>query len=71
MNIQHIETNQDWCNETTTYWFTVDGEQWAIADCNGDYDLLDEEGSAVVIEQYKIGIYEALEAEVNKLNGSV
>ena len=71
MNIEHIETNQDWCNETTTYWFYVEDEKWAICDCNGDYDLLDEESCSVVIEQYKVAIYEALEAEVEKLNGSV
>lgn len=60
MNIEHIETDQNWTNETTIYWFNVDGDQWAISDCNGDYSLLDCDGCPVVIEQYKIAIYEAL-----------
>ena len=71
MNIEHLDTDRYWQNETTTYWFNVDGEQWAISDCNGDYLLLDCDGCPVVIEQYKIAIYEALEAEVDKLNWSV
>ncbi len=44
MNIEFIEKEQDWQNETTRYWFSVDGESYCIADTNGETTLLDSEG---------------------------
>ncbi len=47
-NIKHVETEQDWQNETTREWYTaeVDGEEmeFAWADCNGEVDILDADG---------------------------
>ena len=44
MEIEFIETEQDWKNETTRYWHTVDGVEFALADQNGDLTLIDEDG---------------------------
>ena len=44
MNIEFIEKDQVWQNETTRYWFDVDGVTYCIADNNGDLKLLDSEG---------------------------
>ena len=43
-SINFIEKDQDWANETTRYWFDVDGTNYCIADQNGDLTLLDDEG---------------------------
>lgn len=45
--IEFIEKDQIWQNETTNYWFTVDGESWAISDSNGCVQLLDCDGCPV------------------------
>lgn len=31
-------------NKTTNYWFTVNGEDYAVSDCNGELSLLDCDG---------------------------
>lgn len=41
MAIKFTEKNQDWENETTEYWFDVDGVSYCLADNNGDLSLLD------------------------------
>ncbi|MCK5602768.1 hypothetical protein KAR91_12885 [Candidatus Pacearchaeota archaeon] len=42
--INFIEKDQDWANETTRYWFSVNGENYCMADNNGSVSLLDSEG---------------------------
>ena len=42
--INFIEKEQDWSNETTRYWFEVDKDYYCIADQNGELTLLDSEG---------------------------
>lgn len=44
MQIDFVQKDQIWQNETTNYWFQVDGEGWAISDCNGVISLLDCDG---------------------------
>jgi hypothetical protein len=50
MKIQFIDKEQDWANETTRYWFDVDGNDYCIADKNGDLILLDGDGCAIHTE---------------------
>jgi len=42
--IEFIEKEEVWQNETTKYWFDVDGEKYCVADKGGDLSLLDSEG---------------------------
>lgn len=42
--IEKCQVNQD---ETTNFWFDVDGEAWAISERNGTVKLLDCEGFPV------------------------
>lgn len=44
MKIDLIEIDQIWQEETTNYWFSVDGENWAISDNCGETTLLDCDG---------------------------
>ncbi len=44
MQITFLSKEQDWENETTRYWFTVDGTEFCISDTNGYLSLLDSEG---------------------------
>lgn len=60
MNIEFIEKNQKWEEETTEYWFNVDGEQWAVLDCNGRLTLVDCLGYHV--DQFDTQYEEMLEA---------
>ncbi len=68
MIIELKSTDQNWNEETTTYTFTIDGEQWGLLDNNGDISLLDESGEPVTISQKRIKIFEALCLEVDKIN---
>jgi hypothetical protein len=45
--IKFIEKDQIWQNETTNYWFNVNGKQWAVSDCRGELKLLDHDGYPV------------------------
>lgn len=47
MAIEFIDKEQDWANETTRYWFNVDGDEYCIADKNGDLTLLDCDGCPI------------------------
>ena len=47
MGIQLIETDQNWQEEATVYWFSVDGVTWGLRDQNGMENLLDSEGYPV------------------------
>ena len=44
MSIKFLEKEQLWQHEQTRYWFEVDGENYCLADTNGNLDLLDSEG---------------------------
>ena len=44
MNIEYIGKDQIWQNETTNYWFSIDGIKYAVSDNNGNLKLLDSEG---------------------------
>ena len=55
LKVNYINKNQDWMNETTAYWFDIDGTDYGtektfhigtfgIADCNGHLTVLDVEG---------------------------
>jgi hypothetical protein len=42
-----INIDQNMQDETTNYWFDVNGESFALSDCNGDVQLLDCDGCPV------------------------
>lgn len=42
--IKYLTKDHIWQHEQTNYWFDVDGDQYAIADQNGNLSLLDSEG---------------------------
>jgi len=44
MNIEYKDKEQVWQDETTRYWFSVDGTDYGLADRNGELTLLDFEG---------------------------
>ena len=44
MDIQFLAKDQVWQDETTRYWFSVDGETYGISDNCGLLTLLDHEG---------------------------
>ena len=43
----YITTEQNFEDETTNYWFLVDGASYALSDCNGALTLLDCDGVPV------------------------
>jgi len=50
MEIKFIDKEQIWQHETTRYWFDVDGDEYCIADQNGDLTLLDSDGCGIYTE---------------------
>lgn len=46
-NAYFIEKDQDYQNETTTYWFNVDGETYGVSDRNGQLSIVDSENYPV------------------------
>ena len=40
----HTATDQYFYDETTIYWFEMDGEQYGIAESGGTRDVLDTDG---------------------------
>ena len=47
MNAKIICIDQHWAEECTNYWFDVNGENYAVSDCNGVLRLLDCDGCPV------------------------
>lgn len=66
MNVEFIEKEQIWQEEQTRYWFTVEGENYCIADTNGDLQLLDSEGYPIEECNDHDGIKDALIPEYEK-----
>ncbi len=60
MNIVFLAKHQFWHNETTRYWFGVDGDEYAISDCNGDLNLLDCNGEQLKLDGRNLKIFEQL-----------
>lgn len=48
-----IEKDQNWQNETTVYWFELDGETWGVSDCNGERTIVDCDGCTVSMSDAK------------------
>ena len=44
MKVKFIEKDKVHQEETTNYWFRVNGDLWAVSDCKGEIKLLDDEG---------------------------
>ena len=44
---EYVTTEQNYQEETTTYWFLVGEDSFALQDCNGELKLLDSEGYPV------------------------
>lgn len=66
MQIKYIDKEQDWVNETTRYWFNVDGDDYCIADQNGELTLLDCHGGAAMFSNRDYYIYNVLISEREK-----
>ena len=47
LTVAFIDADQNFQDETTNYWFLVDGESFALSDCNGEVQLLDCDGCPV------------------------
>ncbi|MAI64781.1 MAG: hypothetical protein CL600_07895 [Alteromonas sp.] len=47
MNVQHVETQHYTQNEDTIDWFEIDGESWGLNKKNGEFRLIDCDGSPV------------------------
>ena len=58
IKVNYISKDQDWHNETTVYWFKIDGtdygtektfeaETFGVADCNGNLTVIDIKGYPV------------------------
>lgn len=67
MKTEFLTKEQDWQNETTRYWFLVNGENYCIADNNGDLTLLDSEGYPIDDCNDHEGIKDALTKEYKNL----
>jgi len=67
MKIQFIDKEQDWENETTRYWFNVDGDDYCIADQNGEFTLLDSDGCPTLNSQADQYLFKALMAKLSKI----
>ena len=66
MEITFVEKDQVWQDEKTNYWFDVDGEQYAVSDCNGELTLLDFEGYPILPCNDHDNIKEALIPEYER-----
>lgn len=58
--VTFLEKDQVWADETTWYWFDIDGQSYCIADCNGELTLLDNEGHPIDDCNDREGIKELL-----------
>jgi len=66
MEIKFIDKEQDWANQTTRYWFNVDGDYYCLADENGELTLLDCHGIAAMSTAIDYCIYNVLISEREK-----
>lgn len=66
MTIEFIEKEQIWQEEQTRYWFSVDGEEFCIADTNGEIQLLDSKGCPIEACNDHDRVKEALVPEYEK-----
>jgi len=70
MEIEYKGIAQDWENETTRYLFIVDGEEYCLADQNGDFSLFDCDGKKLRLDcraTINRKIIRALVARLNKM----
>ena len=67
VEIKFIDKEQDWANETTRYIFDVGGEEYIMADQNGDFTLLDSDGCPTLNSKSDRNIYKALMVKLNKM----
>lgn len=77
MKIEYIETEQIVQEETTRYWFSVEftdaeldythDDIYALSDTNGELTLLDVDGYPIESSNDPLGIRDALESRVVKL----
>ncbi len=60
MNINFITEEQLWDYEITRYWFDVDGNDYAISDCNGELNLINLSGEVLTLDGLNLKIFEQL-----------
>ena len=67
MTIKFLEKNQVWQNETTEYWFDLDGTVYNMCDNNGRVRLYDSENYPIDLSDTDHDrIYELLYPEYQK-----
>ena len=59
-NVTFVEKDQNWQDETTIYWFDVDGESFGVAESGPDATVLDCDGCPVNTQDAKNARLEAL-----------
>jgi hypothetical protein len=67
VEIKFIDKEQDWANETTRYWFDVEGDEYCIADQNGEFTLLDSDGCPTLNSQADQYLFKALMVKLSKI----
>jgi len=45
--MRFLTKDQNLADETTVYWFDVDGEEFGVSDCNGEKTVVDCDGCPV------------------------
>ena len=65
-NVEFIDTTSG--TESIIYWFSVDGDDWAISDINSETTLLDCDGCPVEPCNDRDGIHNLLMPLVGNLN---
>jgi len=68
MNMEIIAVDQNMEIETTNYWFEVDGQDYAISDCNGEFTLIHCDGFLVNDCKYHQDLKNILIKEVECYN---
>jgi len=68
MKATHLETDQNWNDETTVYWFDVNNTTYGISDSNGEMTLVDYEGYPIDECNDHEGIKGLLIEEIKELN---
>ena len=53
MNATYLTKDQNWQDETTIYWFDVNGETYGVTECCGESSVIDEDGYSVNIADAK------------------
>ena len=42
--VTYLSKDQNWADESTTYWFDIDGETWGVVESCGESSIVDCDG---------------------------